>query len=355
MSRQELTERQKVILNLVVQEYVNTAKPIGSKVLVEKYNLEISPATVRNEMMALTEVGMLRQPHTSAGRIPTEEGYRIFVSRLMQRPELPETTKDTIQHQFYQARYNTDQWMKLAASVLANQSQAASIVTAPYAEKARFKHLQLISTTGRQVLMILVMIGGKVIQQMLVLGDPVTQEQLTSTANQFNRLFHNRDLDEITNTPNELDALGKDMLKLLSDEMRRSDDNLTGEIFQDGWTNMLAEPEFAESEVARRALRVLEERSLLDNLLSQTVLNSEIGGIQVLIGGEGQWEELNDCSLVLARYGVPDLATGILGIIGPTRMAYGHAISTVNFVGSVLSNLVGEVIGEGENFTLSDK
>lgn len=348
MSGINLSERQKLVLSLVVQEYVDSAKPIGSKRLVEKYNLEMSSATIRNEMAMLTEAGYLRQPHTSAGRVPTEEAYRFFVGELMQRPELPISLKHTITHQFYQARHDSAQWMRLAASVLAHQASAASIVTAPQAEKARFKHLQLISTTGRQVLMVLVMLDGKVSQQMLVLSEPVSQERLSATADDFNNSFTGMDVEDIRRTLiGHLDALGDDMYKLVLDELDRSDTNVADEVYQDGWNNMLAEPEFAESDAARRALRVLEEQPLLENLLSQTVTNTEVGGVQVLIGGEGNWEELSDCSLVLARYGVPDLATGFLGVLGPIRMPYGHTISTVNFVAGLMSNLVSESLGDG--------
>jgi heat-inducible transcriptional repressor len=136
------------------------------------------------------------------------------------------------------------------------------------------------------------------------------------------------------------------MYKLVVDELRQADSSTTGEVYHDGWTNMLAEPGFTEVETARRALRVLEERPRLEDLLSQTVMNTDVGGVQVLIGGEGNWEELSHSSLVLARYGVPELATGILGVLGPIRMPYGHTISTVNFVGGLLSNLVGETMSE---------
>ncbi len=342
----ELTERQKLVLGLIVQEYVETAQPISSNRLVEKYSLAFSSATVRNEMAALDEAGYIRQPHTSAGRVPTEEGYRLFVGEVMQRPALPMATQHTIRHQFYQTRQDSSQWMRLAASVLAHQSQAASIVTAPLAGRSRFKHVQLISTAGRQVLMVLVLAGGRVSQQMLALAEPVSQERLSATAKQLNTLYPGLDADEIMAAPNELDALGDDMVKLVTDELRRSDTVFTGEVFHDGWSNVLAEPEFANSEAARRALRVLEERPLLKDLLEQTVSHSEVGGVQVLIGGEGTWEELSDCSLVLARYGVPDVATGILGVLGPLRMSYGHAISTVNFVAGVLSNLVSESVDD---------
>lgn len=348
MTETQLSERQKLILGLVVQEFVDTAQPVGSKILVEKYKLEISSATVRNEMAELAEIGYLRQPHTSAGRVPTEDAYRFFVRELMQHPELPTSLRQTINHQFYQARHDTSEWMPLAASVLATHSNAASIVTAPQSERPRYKHLQLISTSGRQVLMVLVMMGGRVSQQMLVLSEPVSQEKLSTAAEKLNNLIYGQGLEELNPTPPpELDTLAEDMYKLAVDEIKRADSTITGEVYQDGWTNVLAEPEFAESENARRALRLLEERPRLENLLSQTVMNSEIGGVQVLIGGEDNWEELSDCSLVLARYGVPDLATGILGVLGPIRMPYGHTISTVNFMANLLSNMVGETMSNG--------
>ena len=131
-----LSERQKIILALIIREYIEKAQPIGSRRLVDDYSLTVSSATVRNEMLVLTEMGYLRQPHTSAGRIPTEKGYRFFVRQLMGHPELPSETKRTIVHQFYQAGFDVERWMRLAASVLAHQSQAASLVTSPRSVRA---------------------------------------------------------------------------------------------------------------------------------------------------------------------------------------------------------------------------
>lgn len=341
-----LTERQKFILALVIHDYIESARPVGSKPLVEKYNLSISPATVRNEMMVLTEKGYLRQPHTSAGRVPTEEGYRFFVRQLMGQTDLPATTKRTIIHQFYQAGQDVDRWMRLAASVLAHQSQAASLVTAPRSEQARFKHLELISTHGRQVLMVLVLSGGEVVQQMLTLAEPVSQEQLSLVAKSLTELCAGKNVDEIQSLPAPIAALEHDITRLVVDEMRRVSKAMTGELYRDGITQVLAEPEFGQVEVARRALRVLEERPLLEDLLTRTVLSADPGGVQVLIGGEGTWEELRECSVVLARYGVSGLATGTLGVLGPMRMPYGRTISTVRFVAGILSDLVEEMLAE---------
>jgi heat-inducible transcriptional repressor len=179
---ENLTDRQKMLLTLVIHEYTRTAVPVGSQTLVDHYHLDLSSATVRNELAVLEDMGYLRQPHTSAGRSPTENGYRYFVSQLLQATDLPAETRRTISHQFYQMRNDSDQWMRLAASVLANQSRAVSLVTAPRPENAVLKHLELISTRGRQVLMVMVMAGGEIHQRLFTLNDSFTQEQLSGIA-----------------------------------------------------------------------------------------------------------------------------------------------------------------------------
>ena len=341
-----LTERQRLILALVIHDYTETAQPVGSRALIERYKLDTSSATIRNDMVELTEAGYLRQPHTSAGRVPTEEGYRYFVRQLMGQTELPANTRRTITHQFYQAGRDVNHWMRLAASVLAHQSQAASLVTSPRPESARFKHLSLISTHGRQVLMVMVWTGGQVRQQMLTLAEPVSQEQLSTAASHINLVCEGLDAEGIAALRGQFDALEQDLIKLTREELERLKQVVSGEVFRDGLTNVLAEPEFAESESARKALRVLEERSMLEDLLSRTVLTTGMDDVQVLIGGEGAWEDLRDCSMVLARYGAPGLVTGALGVLGPTRMAYGRTVSAVRFVLGLLSDLVIEMLAE---------
>ena len=253
----ELSERQKNLLLIIIRDYIDSAQPVGSKRLVEHYHLDLSSATIRNEMWALTELGYLRQPHTSAGRVPTEEGYRFFVGQMMNQAELPKSVEHTISHQFRQAHSDVDQWMHLAASVLAHQSQGVSVVTAPRAESARFQHVELISTQGRQVLMVLVLIGGEVSQQLLTLAEPVTQEKLSQTATHLNGLLAGLAVDESASTSARFDALDQDILFLIVQEMYRTGKSLSGEVYTDGLTNVLSEPEFAESDDARRALTTL--------------------------------------------------------------------------------------------------
>lgn len=345
----DLTERQRLILALVIRDYTETAQPVGSARLVEQYKINLSSATVRNEMSTLTELGYLRQPHTSAGRVPSEEGYRYFVTRIVYQTDLPEPARHTISHQFFQARQDVEQWMPLAASILAHQSRAASLITAPHTPRAHFKHIELISTQGRQVLLVLVLTGGEVSQQLLTLAEPVSQERLSGAANQLNAACSGRTTEEISALPGRTDALETDILTLVLQDMNRGEQRVSGEIYLDGLTNVLSEPEFLASDEARQAIRLFEERSLLQDLLTRAMPNSVVGGVQVLIGGEGRWEELKQCSVVLARYGIPGHATGMLGVFGPMRMAYNRTIPTVRFMADLLSGLVSESIVGDEN------
>jgi len=335
-----LTTRQKKILSLIVHEHISSADPVGSKNLVKKYGLNLSSATVRNEMAALTDAGLLRQPHTSAGRVPTEAGYRFFVRQLMSETSLPPAIRATINHQFSQMTNDIQQWMRLAASVLAKRTNSASIITAPQANHVQFKHLELIATHGRQVLAILVFEGGQIHQQILTLEEPVSQDQLSVISNKFSHQLAGFNAMLMRNYKESLEGAEIQVLSWIDNELTRSEQLPTGEIVLDGLTNVLSEPEFADSEEARRALSLLEERSMLQDLLSQTILPDTIGGVQVLIGGEGNWEDLRQCSIILSKYGSPGVATGTLGIVGPIRMSYGNSISLVRFFSGLLSDFV---------------
>ncbi len=335
----ELTPRQETILGLVVREYVEGATPVSSRALVDHYGLDVSTATVRNELSRLEELGYLTHPHTSAGRVPTDTGYRRFVTRLLGGVELPLQERRTIAHQFYQARQDFEQWMPLAASVLARTTRGAALVTAPQVAEARYKHLQLISTQGQVVLLILVLQGGAIKQQMLNLADPFSQETLNEASDRLNQLLSGLSAREIQVRASELPSFEADIAVLVMDIMQQAGIHATGLIYRDGLSEVLQEPEFSEGEQVQGLVRVMEEHSFLEAVLADA-LSPEVGSVQVLIGGEGRWDDLHACSLVLARYGVTGFVTGALGVVGPTRMFYGRAISAVRFVAGLLSDLV---------------
>ncbi|MBQ6518591.1 MAG: heat-inducible transcription repressor HrcA [Anaerolineaceae bacterium] len=339
----ELTERQKVILSLVVHEYVRTASPVGSKNLVKQYHLEYSSATVRNEMAALTEAQYLSQPYTSAGRVPTEQGYRFFVSGLIQMRELPNETRRMIEHQFSQAQQGMDGWIKLAASILADQANAISMVSAPLPNRTKVKYISLISITNKQILMILVLAGGQMQQRFLFVNEVMTQSRLNEIADKLNNLFEGLDSEEIRALSKKLPETGDtvdEIVRTLLNTLYDTDARQTGEVYTEGINKVLAEPEFSDSEEARRTLRFLEEKPLLQNFLSRTTREQKVGGVQVFFGGEGLLKDIANCSLVVARYGMQGIATGTIGVLGPMRMAYSKNIPTVRFLAGILSDLV---------------
>ena len=341
----ELTPRQRTILGLVVREYVKTACPVSSRALVEDYGLDVSTATVRNELARLEELGYLTHPHTSAGRVPTHMGYRHFVERLLGEAELPLHERRTIVHQFHQARRDFDQWMPLAASILARTARGAALVTVPQATQLCYKHLRLISTQGRMVLLVLVLRGGMVKQQMLHLTEPLNQDDLNEASDRLNQLCNGLVADEIEARVTVLPPFEADVARLVLDMVRRAEAHTAGTVYRDGLTEVLQQPEFSEGEQVQGLVRVVEERSFLEAVLANA-LSPEVGSVRVLIGGEGHWEELSACSLVLGRYGVAGFATGALGVVGPTRMLYGRAISAVRFISGLLSDLVYDMYAE---------
>jgi len=337
---QPLTDRQEHILDLVIRTYIETGMPIGSNTLVDRFEMGVSSATVRNELAALGELGYLVQLHTSAGRIPTEMGYRYFVQKLLGEFRLPVHEQQMIRHQFHQSRLDLNQWMQLAAAILSHTSQGASFVTAPQRRVNRFKHLQLISTQDRLVLMIVVLAGGEVTQQMLTLAEPLPQDRLSAVAERLNTLFTNSGHEEIQSVLSRLDTLESEVTGLILDVIKRADSRAIRNFYRDGLVNLL------EDEGTRQAVRVLEERNLLADVISDSDSINNLG-VQVLIGGEGRWEELKDCTIILSRYGVVEQFSGTVAVIGPTRMPYGRNVAAVRYVADLMSGLVSDYYLEG--------
>lgn len=330
---EQLTVRQEAVLRMVVRDFIESGQPVGSRTLVENHELGVSSATIRNELAILGELGYLAQLHTSAGRIPTEQGYRYFVQKLLGEFHLPSREQQMIRHQFHQARLDLSQWMQLAAAILARTSHGASVVTAPRARANRYKHLQLISTQGRLVLLVLVLHSGDVQQQLLTLAEPLSQARLSAAANHLNSLFEDAIYEEVSRGIDQLDTLEYEVAKLVLDIMQQADDRFISDFYRDGIVNLI------EDEGTRAAVRVLEERTLLANVISQAQL-PDVSGVQVMIGGEGRWEELKDCTLILARYGVSEDFSGTVAVIGPTRMAYGRNVAAVRYVADLMSGFV---------------
>jgi heat-inducible transcriptional repressor len=345
---EDLTERQREILRIAVRQHIQTAHPIGSDAVCRACNLGVSAATIRSEFAALTDLGYLAQPHTSAGRVPTAKGYRYFVERLMEESELTPSQQLLIRHQFHQITQDPDEWMKLAASVLAKTAQSASLIAAPQSRRSRFRHLELISLSELSGLMILVLQDGSVHQQMMVFADAVLQEELSRLSYQLNDRLASQSTGDIrANQASEQNSqpspLEVELLQRIWELMSAHEANAGRAIYRDGLMNILRQPEFEEVERVRQIVEVLEQDAALQAILGQADTHN---GIQVIIGGEGKWDEIRDCSIVLSGYGMPGQGTGVLGVLGPMRMSYGTAIPTVRYVAHLMSDLILRLYGE---------
>jgi heat-inducible transcriptional repressor len=339
----KLTERQQNILRLIVQEYIKTAAPVGSKTIATEYNLGVSAATVRNEMAQLEELGYLSHPHTSAGRVPTELGYRYFVEKLMEQTELPFEEQRMISHQFHQARLELDQWLRLSAAVLAHTSHNAALVTAPKSILCTLKHIELVSIKDNTVLLVLVLHGGTLKQQILTLDSPVEQDELSPLARQLTDLWNGLGKNGIAATAATfVDPISIAVSEVVVATMLRIEARRSSDIYRDGLLNTLNHPEFKNREGIQQIVRVLEERQLVDQLVGEALQH---GGVQIIIGGEGRWEEFSDVGIVLARYGVEDEVTGAMGVLGPLRMPYSRTVSIVQYMSSLMSNLISDLYG----------
>lgn len=343
MPSAQLSERQQNILRYVVQEYIKTANPIGSKLIADTYNLGVSSATIRNDMALLEELGYLMQPHTSAGRVPTELGYRYFVEKLMEQVELPSEEQRMISHQFHQARLDLDQWLRLCVAVLAHTSHNASLITAPKSTLCHFKHIELISIRDNIILLILVLQGGTLKQQIISLDSPVDQDELAPLARQLTDLWAGLNANGIAATATTLTSdVTLKVSAVIVDTMRRIDTRRSSDVYRDGLLNVLNHPEFKHREGIQQIIRALEERQIVEQLVGEALQH---GGVQIIIGGEGKWEEFSEVGIVLARYGVEDQATGAMGVLGPLRMPYSRTVSVVRYMSHLMSNLIGDLYG----------
>lgn len=341
MTVDELTPRQQALLTMIVRDYVSSAAPVGSEALARHYRLGLSSATVRNEMAELERLGYISHPHTSAGRVPTDSGYRYFVSRLMDEFELPAEEQRTIRHQFHQVELELDQWIHLAASVLARAAHNVALVTMPITRQCRLRHLELLALQESLVLLLVVLQEGRLRQQMITLPGVVDEDELSKIAHRLAAVFGALSATAIETKVSRglvvLSATERVIVDQLVKLMRQVDAGGSQSAHYEGLREVLGQPEFARAEKVRALVEALEQR---DAWLGIVPVSLPSGEVWLSIGAENQWTLLRDCSLVLARYGMKDAASGVLGVIGPTRMPYWRAIATVRCLSVVMGDLI---------------
>jgi heat-inducible transcriptional repressor len=336
--------RTQAILRAVIEEYVTTATPVGSQALVERYSLGVSSATVRSILAELEANGLLTHPHTSAGRIPTDSGYRFYVESIVEAVPLPAVEQLMIRHQFGQVEFASEHWFRLAATTLASVTRSAGLATPAKPRDAHIRRIDLVAINERMASLILVLREGAIKQALVTVDgdDAIDQPTLNAVAARLNER-----LVDLTASRAEtrLAALGDDRVDALARRVgervvkvvREYDAEAIEEVFSDGLLNVMEAPEFAQSDKLRRVFNALENRAYLGQLVGSV---AGTGSVHVFIGHENQPLEMRDVSLVLAPYGRPGRAIGVVGVLGPTRMSYSQAIGTVRFVSGLMNELV---------------
>jgi heat-inducible transcriptional repressor len=331
-----LSERQRRILRLIVREYVNTGRPVGSKALVQRSSIGVSSATIRNEMAELEERGYLQHLHTSGGRIPTDKGYRYFVANLMGDVELSLNEQLTILHQFRQVELQLEQWIELAAATLARAAGNVSVVSAPVPQTPRLHQLQIVSLRPRLGLVIFVTTDGAVHQVMARWPEATAQHELSALADTLGATLRGLTADEIEARAAGATGLAKAVLEPIATALKGVA-TTSPPIRHSGLEHVLAQPEFSDAAEAQELLAMLVSGSFVSAVLPR--LGDE-PGVRVFIGRENPSDELRHFGVVVSTYGVDREVTGVLGVVGPTRMAYERSISSVRYMAKLMSDMV---------------
>jgi heat-inducible transcriptional repressor len=341
----ELSARQQQILRTIVESYIATARPVGSSSIVSASHLAVSSATVRNEMAVLETLGLIRQLHTSGGRVPTNAGYQYYVERLMSTSHLANSDVRTIRHQFHQAHTEIQEWLKLAATIMATRMHTVGLITAPKSPEVRCRHLEVICTQNTQALLIVVLQDSTVLQEMVTLDEPHSQEELSALADRLNLAFRDCSVEQIGHKLFELPPFDAAVGRMVVNLLHRKEMEHT-QIFHAGLSDMIKQPEFLEPRPGEPASQVRERlRQMVDFLQHGAAVERVLMGlpvaydVQIVIGGSAS-SGMQDYSFVLGRYG--DLAEGIgyLGILGPTRMEYPRAVALVRYMRELMTDLM---------------
>ncbi len=334
----ELDSRKLKILKAIISNYLETGEPVGSRTISKFTDLNLSSATIRNEMADLEELGLIMQPHTSAGRIPTDKGYRLYVDHMM-------TEKDTemqeMKTQLLERVDKMESLLKQVAKVLAYNTNYATLVTAPQYQNSKLKFIQLSQVDERQLLAVIVVDGNVIKNKLMHVDRMLENDEILKLNVLLNTFLQGASLQDINlemiqtikQQAGEFADIMENIFQGIAEAIHEADQV---EIYTSGTTNMLKYPELGNIEQTTKLLETLEEKQGLDELIDETINGENRNGIQVYIGEESPVSNMKDCSIVTATYELEEGARGTIGIIGPKRMDYQKVVST-------LKNLTGEL------------
>ncbi|MBN1643451.1 MAG: heat-inducible transcription repressor HrcA [Dehalococcoidales bacterium] len=337
-----LSPRTDFVLKSIVEQYIARALPVPSQSIMDNYRMDVSSATIRNEMMRLKKDGYILQPHTSAGSVPSDKGYRYYVETLTD-VRLPINQQRMINHLFHQVETRLEEWARLTATLLSNLSQNMAIVTTARASNCVFKHLELVSIQDSTALIVLVLEGAVVRQQLVTFDQTISQTELAAVSSKFNSAFNGLGKPQISGRITGLSELEKSIANCILNIMSSEDEVGHEGPYLDGMQFIFNQPEFSSPHQAVALMELTEHKNLLSVIMANNLAGD---GVHVFIGKENKSEAIQDYSLVVSRYGLPGEAIGSIAILGPKRMHYVRSIASVDYLAEVLSGLVAWLHGK---------
>lgn len=334
-----LSERKLKILQAIISDFIKTAEPVGSRTLSKKFDLGISPATIRNEMADLEEMGYLTHPHTSAGRVPSKQAYRLYVNELMNKRELSEEEKMVISSQLYDNITELDKTVKHAAKILSEITNLTSFALTPVQNDDTLKYINLLPVDDETIVLMIVSESGKVSNKALRINVPYTAENLELLSKTMTYNYRGKTISEvltldiIQNFKTDIEAMSTLAKNVMPNFIKTLEDMLNVDLYMDGLTNIFSIPEYHDIDKAKTFMEMLGKKEDF----TKTLVNRE-NGVIITIGEENSDDLMKDCSVITATYNVNGKLAGKIGVIGPTRMRYGEITSVVEYLTENISN-----------------
>lgn len=335
----ELTERKLRILQAIISDYVKTAEPVGSRTISKKYDLGISPATIRNEMADLEEMGYLTHPHTSAGRVPSDMAYRLYVNALMEKKELSKEEKNVIAERLHSNVYEFEKTIEHAATVLSEITNLTSFALTPSKNEDALKFINLLPVDENTVVLMIVSESGKISNTALNISVPYTEENLQLLAKTMTYNYKGKSISEVLKNniiesfESDITAMSGLAANVMPNFMRTLEDMLNVNLYMEGLTNIFDIPEYNDLQKAKNFISMLSQKEDFTRKLIERE-----DGVIVTIGTENADDVMNDCALITASYHVDGKLVGKIGVIGPTRMKYGEVTSIIEYLTDNLSD-----------------
>lgn len=335
----DLNERKLRILQAIISDFIQTGEPVGSRTLSKKYELGVSPATIRNEMSDLEDMGFLTHPHTSAGRVPSDKAYRLYVNEIMKKKELTLQEKNTIAEKLRADITEFEKTIQHAASLLSEITNLTSFAMTPKQDEDRLKYISVLPVDENTVVLMIVAESGKVSNTALKLKTPYTEESLDILSKSMTYNFRGKTISEalkvdiIKNFETDIAAMGALAENIMPNFMKTLESMLNVNLYMDGLTNIFSIPEYNNLDRAKMFMEILDKKEDF----TKTLINRD-NGVIITIGNENADDMMQDCSLITATYHIDGKLVGKIGVIGPTRMKYDEVTSVIEYVTENLSN-----------------